>query len=181
MNRITAFVDSLTTGNWIAIIAIFVAIFFGSFAAANYLAGRKERKLKTSETAPRLKATINRKCYQGGWRSVQLHIDPPGEQQNFDYDRWCIKRAILLCPRSARLARAKDDDYATGIFYPNAPVRQLQGKDEGRKQRFALEFFIRFQGDDQGREAKFKVTFEHVSGQRKYTSRVWATVPRDAE
>ena len=55
------------------------------------------------------------------------------------------------------MARAENDDYANGVFYPENLVRSLQGKAEGRPQRFALEFFIKFPGNDRGRKAQFKV------------------------
>jgi len=181
MDRAAAFIDSLNTSNWIAILAIIVAIIFGSFTAANYLAGRHERKLKTYETTPEVKATINRTSYRDCWRSVQLHIVAPTEHpQNFQYGNWHIECARLLRPWSAVLARAENDDYATGVFYPDNPVRALLGKAEGRPQRFALEFFIRFKGEDKGKKAKFKVTFSHINGRRRHTEKVWATVPTDA-
>ena len=63
MERVTAFLDSLTTANWISIAAMVVAIFFGTFTALNYLAGRRERNLKNAETLPGVKATMSRKSY----------------------------------------------------------------------------------------------------------------------
>jgi hypothetical protein len=133
MNGITAFASSLNVSNWIAIIAILIAAISLSFNAANYLAGHRERKLRTYESTPLVKATINSKCYKEGWRSVQLHIVPATDnQQNFSYKNWRIERARLLWPASAVLARAENDDYATGVFYPENPVRALEGKAEGR-------------------------------------------------
>lgn len=80
------------------------------------------------------------------------------------------------------LARAVNDDYATGVFYPENPVRSLKGKAEGRPQRFALEFFIKFTGkDDKGKKAKFQVTFSHIKKRRRHTVRVWTPVPTNAE
>ena len=80
------------------------------------------------------------------------------------------------------LARAENDDYATGVFYPDKPVRSLNGKAVGRPQRFALEFFIKFTGeDDKGKKAKFKVTFSHIKKRRRHTVTVWTAVPMNAE
>src|SRR6476659_10163408 len=117
------FLASLNVGHWIAIVAILVGCFFGTFTVLNYLGARRERKLKTDEAIPNVKATINRKAYGGGWRSVQLHIIPTAEQQNFKVQNWRIIRARLLRPwSSAILARAANDDYATGDFDPDNPA-----------------------------------------------------------
>ena len=182
MNAIVVFASSLNVSNWIAILAVLIAAISLSFNAANYLAGHRERKLKTYEAIPRVKATINAKGYKGGWRSVQLHISPATDnQQNFQHGNWRIERARLLGPSSALLARAENDDYATGVFYPEKPVRALAGKPEGRPQRFALEFFIKFKGEeDRGQKAKFRVTFSGI-GLRRSTVTVWAAVPTSAE
>src|SRR5262249_33955755 len=125
----------------------------------------------------------NKKRYQDGWRSVQLHIAEPPEAQNFKLTNWYVERACLLRPRwRAVLARAENDDYATGAFYPDKPIRCLNGKAEGRPQRFALEFFIMFRGkDDKGKTAKFKVTCAHVNKKRRHTAKVSASVSGDAE
>lgn len=182
MDAVIALTNSLNTGHWIAIVAILVGSFFGLFTVANYLAGRRERKLKTYETIPEVKATINRTAYKNGWRSVQLHIAESAESQNFKLANWHIERARLLRPWSAMLARAENDDYATGVFYPEKPVRALAGKPEDRPQRFALEFFIKFKGkNDRGKNAKFKVIFSHIKKRRRYTVRRWADVPANAE
>jgi hypothetical protein len=182
MDRILAFIDTMNTGHWIAIVAIIVGSFFGSFTVANFLAVRRERKLKTYEATPEIKATINKKCYEGGWRSVQLHIVEGPDPHNFKYQNWCIHHALLLRPWwGAVLARAENDDYATGVFYPDKPTRALWGKAEGRPQRFALEFFIKFKGIDRGKAAKFKITFSHVKKNRRHNTSVWASVPLDAE
>jgi hypothetical protein len=183
MNGSFALLNSLTIQHWLTIGAIFVAIIGVSFTAANYLAGRRERKLKTYEATPEVKATINRRGYEVGWRSVQLHIIAAPEQQNFKYENWYIERASLLRPWwDAVLARAENDDYATGVFYPDNPVRSLVGKAQGRPQRFALEFFIKFKAqDDRGRRAKFKVVFSHANKRRRHTVKVWTAVPEDAE
>jgi hypothetical protein len=109
----------------------------------NYLAARRERKLKTYEATPEVRATINKDAYEGGWRSVQLHIAEPPEGRNFQLKNWYIVRASLLRPAwPVVLARAENDDYASRVFYANDPVRTLNGRGEGRPQRFALEFFI---------------------------------------
>ena len=102
--------------------------------------------------------------------------------QNFHYENWCIERAELLRPWRAVLARAENDDYATGVFYPDNPVRELKGRAEGRPQRFALEFFIKFKSkDDKGKSAKFKVTYSHVNKRTRKTVTPWVSVPTDAE
>jgi hypothetical protein len=182
MNGVVAFIDSLNP-KLIAVAAIIVASVGVSFTAANYLAGRRERKLKTYEATPKVKATVNRKSYADGWRSVQLHISGTPGQQNFQYANWYIERARLLRPWwGAVLARAENDDYATGVFYPDNPIRALAGKAEGRPQRFGLEFFIKFKGkDDRGKSAKFGVTFSHANKRRRHTVAIWANVPSDAE
>jgi hypothetical protein len=181
MDSIIAFILSLNTQNWLTVIAIGVALIFGSFTALNYLAGRRERKLRTYESTSQIKATINGTRYYDGWRSVQLHVEAvPDQEQNFKYANWRIERARLLHPSDAELARAENDDYASGAFYPENPVRLLEGKAEGRPQRFALEFFIRFRGEERGRRARFKVTFSHIKLRRRRTVRVWATVPENA-
>jgi hypothetical protein len=178
MSQIAVFFASFNTSNWIAVFAAIIAVVSCSFAGANYLAGREERKRRTFEVTPTIKATINSTVYPHHWRSVQLHIvASPGQDQNFKYDHWHIERAQLLRPRSAVLARAENDDYATGVFYPETPVRALVGKAEGRPQRFALEFFIKFKGEEEPKMARFKVSFAHVVQRRRYTVRVWAKVP----
>ena len=183
MESVATFIDSLNTGHWIAIAAILMGSFFGSFTVLNYLAGRRERKLRTYETTPEVKATINRKRYDGGWRSVQLHIIAPPEQQNFQVNNWHITHARLVRPWfGAVLARAENNDYATGVFFPENPLRALDGKADGRPQRFALEFFIHFKKEnDRGSAAKFKVSFSHSSKRRHHKAKMWATVPADAE
>jgi hypothetical protein len=183
MNGVAAYASSLNVKDWIAIVAVLIAAVSLSFNAANYLAGHRERKLRTYENTPLIKSTINAKGYKEGWRSVQLHLVPAADnQQNFSYGNWRIERVRLLWPVSAVLARAENDDYAKGVFYPEDPVRTLEGKVEGRPQRFALEFFIKFRGDeDRGRKAKFRVIFSHVNGQKRHTTRVWATLSINAE
>lgn len=182
MGQISAFINSLTTTNWISIAAIAVAVFFGTFTALNYRAGQRERKLKNAEALPEVKATINRKRYPDGWRSVQLHMIAQPSGQNFHYENWVIEGTQLLRPWSAILARAENDDYATGVFYPDSPVRKLKGKAEGRPQRFALEFFIKLKSkDDKGKSAKFKVTYSHVNKRTRKTVKLWVSVPTDAE
>lgn len=178
MDQVAALFASLNASNWIAVFAATVAVVSCSFAGANYLAGRQERKRRTFEATPTIKATINATVYPHDWRSVQLHIvASPGQDQNFKYGHWHIERAQLLRPQSAVIARAENDDYATGVFYPESPLRALVGKAEGRPQRFALEFFIKFKDEDEPKMARFKVTFSHVVERRKHTIRVWAKVP----
>lgn len=182
MQSFAAFIDTLTTGHCIAIVAILVGIFFGSFTVANYIGARRERNAKTHETTPEVKATINKDYYAGGWRSVQLHVAAPPEQKNFKVDNWRITTACLLKPPwPVALSRAQNDDYAQGVFNPDDPVRALNGKVDGRPQRFALEFFINFRReDDRGRRAKFRVTIVRLNKPRTHTLKVWATVPADA-
>lgn len=178
MDQIAETLNSFTPTNWIAIAAIVVAILL--WATTQYLAARRER-LKTYEPTPLIKATINRKRYPDGWRSVQLHIVPGPDNQLFKYENWRIERANFLRPKDAIMARAENDDYATGVFYPENPIHTLQGKPEGRPQRFALEFFIKFSGNDLGRKAQFKVTFAHIQKRRKHSAKVWTKVPDNAE
>jgi hypothetical protein len=173
----------INVGHWIAIAALCVAI-VGCFATvANYLTQRRDRLRSTSDSTPGVKATINGTRYEDGWRSVQLHILPPpgSEQKKFQYQDWCIRGARLLQPRTATLARAQNDDYATGIFFPENPLRELTGKAEGRLQRFALEFFIKFKDERKEDKAEFLVTFAPVGSGRQRRMSVSATVPGNAE
>ena len=138
--------------------------------------------LKTHESTPEVKATINRDYYEGGWRSVQLRVAAP-DASNFRAENWRITIATLLKKPAwpIALARAQNDDYAQRVFYPDNPVRTLSGKLEGRPQRFALEFFIHFRSDDdRGKRAKFRVTITRLNKPRTRTLKVWATVPADA-
>jgi hypothetical protein len=178
VNDIAQIMSSLTPANWIAIAGIAIAVLL--WLATQYLTARRER-LKTYEPTPIVNATINRKSYREGWRSVQLHVVPVPEQQPIKYENWRIERATLLRPWSAVLARAEKDDYASEVFYPENPTRALQGKVKGLPQQFALEFFIKFKGNDRGQKAKFKISFAHTTMRRRYTTKVWATVPLDAE
>jgi hypothetical protein len=178
VDKIAETLNSFTPANWIAIAAILVAVLL--WGATQYLAARRER-LKTYEPTPVIKATINTKRYPDGWRSVQLHIVPGPDNQLFKYDNWCIERAVFLGPKDAIMARAENDDYAAGVFYPESPIRTLQGKPEGRPQRFALEFFLKFSGNDLCRQAQFKVSFARVDKRRRHSTKVWVSVPENAE
>ena len=40
---------------------------------------------------------------------------------------------------------------------------------------------FKFSGDDHGQKAKFKVVFSHIGKERRYSTKVWAAVPQDAE
>lgn len=80
-------------------------------------------------------------------------------------------------PKTAVLARAKNDDYATGVFYPEQPVRRIEGKTDARQQLFALEFFIKFKTPEKGQEATFKVTYSSVKGGPRHTVKVSAPAP----
>lgn len=170
----------LTIGNWIAIAALIVGTVGASFTSANYLVGHRERRRIARNAIPKVKATINPGLHEGGWRSVQLHVVPAeDDQQNFQYANWRIERARILRPKTAILARAAGDDYASGVFYPENPVRVLEGKLEGLPQRFALEYFIRFLEERQGQKATFKVMFSHTKTQARRTTVVTASVPDD--
>jgi hypothetical protein len=184
MASIAAFLDTLTTQHWLTIVAIAVGTFFGTFTALNYFAARRDRKLRTYETTPHIRATINGTRYEDRWRSVQLHVVAPTESQNFQASNWTIDYARLLRPwPSAVLARAENDDYATGLYDFRNPIRAVKGRPQGRPQRFALEFFINFREpvDDRGKKAKFKVNFSHINQRRRRTVTVWATVPSGAQ
>jgi hypothetical protein len=166
--------EGLTIGNWIGLIALGVAVVSASIAFANYVANHRERREKGR---PRIQATINAAGYEGGWRSVQLHVVPLDEdQRDFRIENWRIERAKLLRPKTAVLARAADDDYASGIFYPEHPVRTLEGRTPSSPQRqFALEFFIRFSGAKHGQTAVFKVTFSHLKTGKRFTAKARAS------
>lgn len=172
---------ALTLANWIAIGSVAAGMIGATAGTLNYLAGRRERQRVAQKSGARVQGTINAKYYRDGWRSVQLHMVPVEEgQPNFDYKSWRIERAELLRPRNAVLARAADDDYATGVFYPENPVRLLLGKLEGRPQRFALEFFIKFPEGDTAGKAKFKVTFSQTKTGKLHTATVLASLPSRA-
>jgi hypothetical protein len=172
----------LTIANWIAIIAVVVGALGASFTSLNYFAARRERQRSAQKNRAQIKATINSKYYEDGWRSVQLHVVPLDEEQrDFRYENWRIERAILIRPKNAILACAANDDYASGVFYAAQPIRRLEGKPEGRPQPFALEFFIKFLGSEKGQMAAFKVTFSHSKTGMRSTRVVSASVPANLE
>src|SRR4051812_26375515 len=113
MDRVFAFVlaNSQVAGLVLTTVGVSVTV-------ASYLAARRERKLKKYEAIPEVRATINKDNYPGGWRSVQLHVVPRKQHQQFqfNYHDWCIERVRLLRPWRAVLARAENDDYATAVF-----------------------------------------------------------------
>lgn len=181
-DQIVAFVQSLNTSNWIAIIALAVSCLSLFIAQANFRAGRRERNQRKMDEIPVVQATINKDTYPNGWRSVQLHLVPRnGDWRSFPSDDWRIVRARLIRPwYGVVLARAQNDDYAARIFYPDNPIRLLIGKAEGKLQRFALEFFIKFGREDRGGRAKFKVVYAHIKAEDLHIVKVWASVPMDA-
>jgi hypothetical protein len=163
------------TPTWIALLLIASGI--SIFILSRVL---PDQPMQSASSIPGVKATINRDCYLDGWRSVQLHImPPPGQEQTYSKHGWRIDGAKLVSPSDAVLARAKDDDYASGEFYPEKPTRYLAGKPLGHVQPFALEFFIKFQGTtDKGRKATFQVTLNHAADPKlRRTIRTWTTVP----
>jgi hypothetical protein len=174
---VIAIISSLTLAHWIGIVGVVVGIVL--WLATQYLTVLRERR-KTEEATPIVRATINKDSYRDGWRSVQLHVMGASEDQQIRYNDWRIERANLLRPWSAVLARAENDDCATGVFYPETPIRTLAGKVEGKSQRFALEFFIKFKGNDRGEKAQFKVSFARIGRPRRFTTKVWAIVPTNA-
>jgi len=97
------------------------------------------------------------------------------EGANFAYDKWHIERAVLLTPKKAILARAENDEYASDVFYPENTMRALDGKADGKGQRFALEFFIRFPSGE-AEPATFKVTFLDTKKKERHTERISAQV-----
>jgi hypothetical protein len=182
MSEMMAIISAFSAANWIAIVFGCVGAIGVGFAAANFFAARKERVSKTKEAHPVVKATINRKHYRDGWRSVQLHIVPSEiTAQPFQHQNWIIKSATLLRPKNAVLARAENDDYATGVFYPESPLRTLEGKTEGKLQRFALEFFILFDRADKDQAAQFRVAFSRINSKREVVVKVSAALPSDAD
>jgi hypothetical protein len=56
----------------------------------------------------------------------------------------------------------------------------IDGKSEG-KQRYALEFFIKFNGEDRSQEAAFKVWYCHANGKRRASMTAKATLAEDAD
>jgi hypothetical protein len=177
VERVIAITSSFTRAHWIGIAGIIVGIVL--WLATHYLTVLRERR-KTRQATPIVRAIVNKDTYRDGWRSVQLHIMGASEKQQLNYSDWCIKRATLLRPWSAVLARADKDDYATGVFDPKSTVRTLDGKADGKPQRFALEFFMKFKGNDRGKRAKFKVAFARIGKPHRLTTKVWATIPDDA-
>ena len=181
MPDIVGFINFLTPQlMWAIGIVVAVSVPTILWYATQYRADYRELK-KTFEPAPVVQAAINKKSYPGGWRSAQLHLFSANEHQLLKYENWHIEFARLLGPSNAVLARAKDDDYASEVFYPDAPVRELTGKISNLPQRYALEFFIKFSGDDRGQKAQFKVWFSHVNKTRGFTGKVWAVVPTNAD
>lgn len=91
----------------------------------------------------------------------------------------------LRLQRFALIAKTRDHrsqggDYATGVFYPEKPVREIAGRAQGKPQRFALEFFILFEGEERGQQAKFKATYGPADESWRATKTLTATVPMDA-
>ncbi len=170
--------EALTLRDWLAIFAVLFAA--GSLWFAFRRDWRDTRNAPPASSRPNVKTTINKKYYRDRWRSVQLHVVPSGVQPNFPYDQWRIYRARLISPRSAILARAENDDYATGVFFPETPLREIEGKPRGKPQRFALEFFILFEGEERGQQARFKITYGPADESWRATKTFTATVPMDA-
>lgn len=166
----------LTVGNWIAIVGLFIASVSSSVGLASFLATRRERRSNANKDGPLIQANINADTYEGGWRSVQLHVVPRDDrEQNFPYQFWRIERAALIRPKNAKLARAADDDYGSGVFYPEKPLRVLEGRRTG-SQRAALHFFIKFQGDERGQTAHFNVVYSHIKMGDRRTAVISAKV-----
>jgi hypothetical protein len=165
---------------WVSFLLIALGILM--FVLSRVLPDRSIQSAPSS--SPRVKAIINRERYPGGWRSVGLHImPPPGQESSFRFTKrgWRIDGAELLSPMDAVLARAKDDDYATGEFYPEKPMRSLNGRPIGHVQPFGLEFFIKFDGaTDKERKAKFRVKLNHTEDPKlRHSIKVWTRVPSD--
>lgn len=174
--------SKLEVGHWIAIAFGCIGAVGVFYSVRNNRAALRERKESAREPGADVSVTINRKTYPGGWRSVQVHTRPELVAGQFDFGNWKILSVALTRPRhGVELARAKDDDYASGIFFPDDPVKLIEGKSENRPQRFALEFFIRFAGPDKGQRAQFKVAYSRTNGTRRTITKKWATVPDDAE
>jgi hypothetical protein len=171
---------SLETRDWIAIVGLLIGTISTSIAVANFLSNRRQQAIARQGPAPRIKATINKDRYDDGWRSVQLHIVPAEYEPNFRYQDWRIEHAQLMRPSDAVLARAENDDYASRVFCPDKPLRQLSGRAAGRPQRYALEFFLKFRREELGQKAQFKVTFGHANESERRTVRVWAVLPENA-
>jgi hypothetical protein len=173
--------EALST--WVSIFLILVG--FLMFVLNRVLPDRSMQSTMSSSSIPGVRAIINRDRYPGGWRSVQLHITPPpGQEHTYHFSKhgWRIDSAKLLSPRGAVLARAKDDDYTSRVFYPEGPTRCLDGRPVGHVQPFALEFFIKFDGPvDSGRKAKFQVKLNHTEDPKlRHTIQTWSEVPSDA-
>lgn len=169
----------MTLTNWLQILFGCAALVSMTVAVVNYLEQRRDRK-RGSGPRPAIKATINKTYHRDGWRSVQLHVVPSDVQPNFPYDQWRILHARLIAPRRAALARAENDDYAAGVFFDDNPVREIAGRAQGNPQRFALNFFIRFEGEERGQQARFKVTFGPADETWRETRTLTVTVPIDA-
>ena len=159
----------LNPGNWIAIVGIIVAIVIGSVAFINNFWSILDRLRAGREAPATIKATINKTDYRDDWRSVNLHVVPTEDEPNFKYQNWRIHRALLINPSTAVLARAENDDYATSVFFDRNPIRALEGRVQGKPQRFALEFFIKFTSGYAGKVAKFRVTFSRADDTRRRT------------
>lgn len=167
--------EALTLRDWLTIVAVLIG------AGSLWFAFRRDlRETKSNVVGrPQIKAVINRKYYLDSWRSVNLHVVPSDTQPNFPYDQWRIYHARLISPGGAVLARAEKDDYATGVFYPENPVREIAGRAQGKPQRFALEFFILFEGEERGQQAKLRVTYGPADETWRATKTLTATVPMD--
>lgn len=120
--------EPLVLRDWLAILAVLIG------AASLWFAFRQDRRDTRNHASerPTVKAVVNRTYYRGGWRSVQLHVVPSDTQPNFPYQAWRIYNARLVSPRGAVLASAENDDYATGVFFPENPLLEISGRPQGR-------------------------------------------------
>jgi hypothetical protein len=181
LEKLATVFDGFTVGNWLTVVSIAIALVFGYFAVSNNRAAIRERKAKARAEVPDAPIVINKTAYPGGWRSVQVHIKASPGAQSFSFGDWRVESVKLIRPLwGATLARAENDDYATGVFFSDEPTKFIAGKAPGRPQRFALEFFIRFRGRDQGRRARFKIIYSRLDGEQRRTVRKWVVVPPDA-
>jgi hypothetical protein len=102
---ISAAPSTSNTGHWIAIVGILA----GSWLVRSLerLAGRQSATQKLMKL-PGGQATINKDTYEGGWRSVQLHM-PSLPECDFQLKNWYIVR-LSKTSLASRVTCAENDD-----------------------------------------------------------------------
>ena len=184
METISSVFAKLSVEVWIAIAALLVAIIAAYFQAVPVIAARRDHRFRIQRELPGVKATINKTPSVDGWRSIQMHIVPQDNDWKSIHS-WRIRNAVLLSPRRAKIAFARNDDSSLAGPIVGNSERMMSGRQEPNPQLFAMEFFICFPDTphaDRGTRAKFRVTIWRKEPLHDDIAHiVWAEVPGDAE